>query len=261
MGKFISMSTHLVSFSTPQYRRSQKLLEASASQFGIDKIQSFTEKDLEKTTFYKENQAIFKQPQGFGYWLWKPFFILETLKKVEKGDIVLYLDAGNEVISALKPLFDLCLLQDILLFQVHTHKNKTWTKRDAFIALDCDTEEYWEAEQICGSPQLYLANDISISFVEEIIKSCLIPSILTDESNILGEPDLPDFKKHRHDQSVISLLGLKKKIIIHRDPSQYGNDFLSDYPHSNYGQILDLHRRKHYSLIDKIKMKFIKIRI
>ena len=247
------MKTHLVSFSTPQYRRSQKRLEVSAVKFGIDVLHSFTEKDLKKTPFYKENQAILKQPRGFGYWLWKPFFILETLKKVEKDDIVLYLDAANEVIAPLKPLFDLCDKQDVNLFQVHTHKNKIWTKRDTFIGMDCDAPFYYESEQILGSPHIYRVNDASKEFVSCWLFYCQNAAFLTDQPNIFGAENLPEFRGHRHDQSIVSLLGLKRKLIVHRDPAQWGNDFKEAYPHSEYEQILDLHRTNYRVSMDKIK--------
>ena len=226
------MKTHLVSFSTPQYRLSQKRLEASALKFGIDELHSFTEKSLKKSNFYKEHYTIFKQPRGFGYWLWKPYYILETLKKIDTGDVVLYVDAGNEVISNLQPLFDLCLHQDIVLFQVHTHKNKTWTKRDAFIGLECDEPKYYEAEQILGSPQLYRANEKSIEFVSTWLSYCQNIHLLTDLPNMLGEDNLPDFKDHRHDQSVLSLLALKRSVEIYRDPSQWGNNFSESFSKS-----------------------------
>jgi hypothetical protein len=249
------MKTHLVSFSTPQYRRSQKALEASALKFGIDEVHSFTEKDLTKTDFYKAHQAIFKQARGYGFWLWKPFIILETLKKAEIGDIVLYLDAGNDIIADLRPLFDLCLYQDIVLFQIHTHKNKTWTKRDTFVFMDCDKEAYWQAEQVSGASQLYSVCQKSINFLESWLNFCENPHILTDTDNICGFPNYPEFKDHRHDQSVLSLLALKKRIKIHRDPSQYGNTFMNGYPNSQYGQLLNLHRTKKISLWEQILSK------
>ena len=247
------MKTHLVCFATPQYKRSQKRLIESAKLFGIDEIHAFDETDLKKMSLWKENIAIFQQSKGFGYWLWKPFLILQVLEKISDDDIVLYLDAGNEIIADLNPLFDLSLKQDMVLFCVHTQKNKMWTKRDAFIGLDCDAEYYYEAEQIAGSPQLYRANTNAKKFVKAWLKYCQNSHLLTDIPNIYGQPNLPAFKQHRHDQSLISLLALKQKLPVFRDPSQWGNDFIQQFPNSPYGQILNLHREKHLSIWIKIK--------
>ena len=262
MGNAKIMKTHLVSFSTPQYRLSQKALVESALKFGIDVIHSFTEKDLKKTDFYRANIEIFKQSRGYGYWLWKPFLILNTLKKVSEGDIVIYIDSGNTIISNLQPLFDLCYKeQSVLFFQAHGHLNKTWVKRDAFVLMDCDSDVYYEAQQVCGSPNLFLANHISINFLEDWLFFCQKASILTDSPNTCGLENDFAFQDHRHDQAVLSLLALKNNIKIYRDPSQFGNDFYKEFPNSTYEQVLDLHRTKHYSLIERIKMKIKRTKI
>lgn len=249
------MATHLVSFATPQYKRSQNQLNTSALSFGIDKIHNFTEKDLKKTPFFKAHQAILSQERGYGYWLWKPYFILQVLNSVPPNDIVMYADAGNTVISHLSPLFHLCQKEDIVIFQVHGHNNGTWTKRDAFVLMDCDTDFYHTAQQVCGSPILFKNKELSRDFVEKWLFYCQNVSILTDSPNISGKPNLPQFRDHRHDQSVLSHLALKQGLTIHRDPSQFGNPHLEAYPHSDYKQLLDLHRRKHFTFFQKLLHK------
>ena len=32
--------------------------------------------------------------RGFGYWIWKPQVILQSLRMMDKGDVLLYADAG-----------------------------------------------------------------------------------------------------------------------------------------------------------------------
>jgi hypothetical protein len=241
------MKVHLISFATPQYLRSQKQLNASAKRFGVDIIHNFTQKDLKKTAFYTENKAILSQEQGAGYWLWKPYFILKVLNQVAPNDIVLYADTGNTVLADLSSLFTLCRQNNIVLFQVHQHFNKAWTKRDTFVLMDSDTPQYHDAQQVCGSPLLFLANDISRDFIEKWLFYCQNEAVLTDIPNTCGEMNAPEFQAHRHDQSVLSLLALKAGIPIHRDPSQFGNPHIAAYPQSEYGQLLDLHRRKHFS--------------
>ncbi len=248
------MKTHLVSFSTLQYRRSQKQLEESALTFGIDIVHSFTEKDLKKTTFYNENHAIFSQTRGFGYWLWKPYFILEMLKKLPKGDILMYSDSDVIILNSLIPLFDICNKQDIVLFQVHSRLNKIWTKRDTFISMNCDCTKFYEAEQVCGSPQLYKVNQYSIEFVESWLKYCSDSQVISDDPNILGHENIEGFIEHRHDQSILSLLSLKFEIQIHRDPSQWGNKYKDNYLNDNtYPQLMYLYNMDKRNVLQKIK--------
>ncbi|WP_431216017.1 hypothetical protein ACQ86N_16030 [Puia sp. P3] len=83
---------------------------------GIDNIRSYDFEDIKKTPFYAENRGILDGP-FMGYWLWKPFIILEALKNAADGDIVVYADSGLEITASLDPLFELCIKDTpILLF-------------------------------------------------------------------------------------------------------------------------------------------------
>ncbi|MGL5889875.1 MAG: hypothetical protein ACRC3B_08315, partial [Bacteroidia bacterium] len=88
------MAVTLLSYSTPNFRWSQRLLVLSAKLTGIKHCISKTRSDLEKTDFYKQYRFILDQPRGGGYWLWKPYYILETLKQMNEGDILVYADSA-----------------------------------------------------------------------------------------------------------------------------------------------------------------------
>ena len=36
-----------------------------------------------------------KNPRGSGYWIWKSQIILQTLEKMEKNDMLIYIDSGS----------------------------------------------------------------------------------------------------------------------------------------------------------------------
>ena len=38
----------------------------------------------------------------------------------------------------------------------------------------------------------------------------------------MGQPNFPEFRDHRHDQSLLSLVAMRMGIVAYRDPSQYG---------------------------------------
>lgn len=44
------------------------------------------------------------------YWLWKPYIILKKLQSMQAGEILIYLDAGTEVISSLEPIINVANL-------------------------------------------------------------------------------------------------------------------------------------------------------
>lgn len=64
-------------------RRSQLEMIASASAGGIEHIFAWTRKGLLATEFYQEHKQILDRDKGAGYWLWKPFIILEALRRSE----------------------------------------------------------------------------------------------------------------------------------------------------------------------------------
>jgi hypothetical protein len=65
-------------------------------------------------------------------------------------------------------------------------------------------------------------NDFVINFINEWLHYAKDYRIITDSANECGLPNYPEFVDHRHDQSILSLLGGKYKIKNIPDVSQYG---------------------------------------
>ena len=241
------MSTFfLVSYASPEFLPSQKVLTRSALKYGVDKVLSYTRKDLESTSFYRQNNSILDQPRGGGYWLWKPYFILETLKHSRPGDIIIYADAGIDIISPLAPLIKLAQKKEIILFKDGSHyPNSQWTKRDCFIKLDLDDKRYHLAPHLQAGFQIYRNTPRVRRFVQEWLEFSQDEQTISDSANILEKLNLPGFIEHRHDQSILSLLAAKYQLELFRDPSQYGK--LDPQINSPYPTITNHHRQKSFS--------------
>ncbi len=256
------MATHLVSFATLEFFQSQARLAASAKNWGFDLVSMKTPDDLMNSTFYKQNMNVFRYRRGFGYWLWKPYYIYQTLMQASENDVVIYSDSGVEIAGSLEPLFELARNKTpIVAFGVHRHLNRMWTKRDCFVGLDCDSERFWNAEQWNGFFQVYRRCDSVMKFVAEWLDRCCDPRLITDLPNQLGQSNFPEFRDHRHDQSIFSILCEREKFEKFRDPGQFGN-FLklpefrvegefTEYPYdaqpyqnSRYGTLLNHHRER-----------------
>ena len=263
------MAVILTNLSNQLYESSRQRLNASAVRAGIGHIRSYDFEDIKQTPFYAENRAILDHPTGMGYWLWKPYIVLEALKDAAEGDIVVYSDAGLEITAPLDALLALCSVQSpILLFGNGDFINATWTKRDCFILMTCDRPYYWNAPQCDAAFCVFRRCETSLRFVTEWLDYCRDPRIITDDPNTAGRRDLPDFREHRRDQSVLSLLAASHKLPLHRMPTQFGNhykapqqrvngetncinqndrrqvDYYAAIPYYNspYGQLLDHHR-------------------
>lgn len=240
-----------ISFGNEEYNKSLELLKHTTLEVGkVDQFIPFTQEWLKGTEFWRKNQFILSRPRGAGYWIWKPFIILETFKTLEDGDIVLYSDAGLKVIDNLSPLFEIAKndSKGIILFKlpavgVLAHKAKTWTKRDCFVLTECDEEKYWHADMGNGAISLWKKSDKNIEFLHEWLKYLRDPRIVTDDPNMGGKPNFIDFKDHRHDQSVLTILATKYNLTLFRDPTQYGNEEIETFPYpSVYPQLFHHHR-------------------
>ena len=92
--------TLIVTLSNSKYYESRKILEKSAAKFGYEII-SHNFDDLKNHFFYQTNKDILSKEKGLGYWLWKPYIIFEALKNVNENDIIVYIDAGSQIIKNL----------------------------------------------------------------------------------------------------------------------------------------------------------------
>ncbi len=260
------MKAVLVNLSNQRYANSRARLNESARRFGIRDIRSWDFEEIKQTSFYNDNRSILDRGPGMGYWLWKPYIILEAMKGLSDGDIVIYSDSGIEIITSLDPLFRLCREeQPVLLFGNSNFTNSAWTKRDCFILMDCDQEGFWYGPQCDAAFLLVKKSPFSIKFLQEWLKFACDERILTDIPNTSGKRDLPDFTEHRHDQSILSLLAQKYQLPLHRMPSQFGNHYKT-YPYRlekefncvsqyrqrpvNYYAALPYYNSPYYQLLD-----------
>jgi len=183
---------------------------------------------LRETAFYSEHRAILSQPRGSGYWLWKPFIILDALLQSEPGDIVAYYDVGR-----LRPhlfhrpisvLLERCVAMGGLLPGVPIPlmgPSRRWTKRDCFVLMQCDSPEYWNHCQIQATFSVWKHCPRAVDFVEEWLSYCSDPRILTDMPNQCGQENFPEFIDHRHDQSILSNLVLKHGVACLGDTKRH----------------------------------------
>lgn len=264
------MAIHLATFATPAFYASQRRLQRSARKFGVSVVHSYNFETIKKSAFYDEYRQVLDLPRGAGYWLWKPYIILETLKQLRQEDVLLYLDSDLIVVEDLAPFCDLCTAHDpIILVTDHGHRNREMTRRDCFYYMECDDERYYQAEQVLGGCQLYKKTARSLSFVEKYLELCCDQRLLLDGPNLCGLPNLDGFIDHRHDQSVLSLLAEKTDLKRVRNPAQWGNHLKMEeyrapgewlprpysaaaFGNSPYGTLLDAKSPRAISLLSRM---------
>lgn len=276
------MSVCLTSFSTPDYKPYLNKLIKSARKFGIKKTLIYGINDLTKAEFYRKHYTTFQQKTGFGYWLWKPFFVNKALSEIKYGDVLFYVDAASLFIADPGPLVNIALTNEsgIVAFDAWPMQNRQWTKRDTFINMNCDDQRFWDAKHVIATLFLIRKTDFTVDFFSEWLKECENVQSLSDNPNVHEKENFSDFVSHRMDQSILSILIKKYAVETYRNPSKWGNflkvkevrmpeehisspyalppyiyDYAEDaYLNSPYGTIMEFNRRVPHKT-DKKSMK------
>ena len=233
----------LASYADAKYYLSAFRLCRSARGRGVDRFRLWTPRDL-PADFRRGRESTLRQKRGAGYWLWKPFIILETMREAAESDVVIYSDAGVEIGGDLSPLIEIASRKGIVLFSNGPYLQKEWTKRDAFVLLDADTPRYWDAGQLSANFMVLQNSARTRDFVAKWLAAMDDERVLTDAPNRAGEPNFSEFREHRHDQSILSILATRENIEIFRDPSQNGVSCVYSRPNSPYGTLLWAHKKK-----------------
>jgi len=221
----------LISFADKKFYGNQRLLNLSARKNGIKYISSYSDKWLRnQSVFWIENNLILNQKKGCGYWIWKPFIILDALNKMRENDKLIYLDSGTLIIKSILPLINELSDNNVVLFRNGSHINSSWTKRDCFVLMNCDSDRYYNASQVLAGYILCKKNETTIKFIQEWLNYCLNYNIVSDSENITAHENNEGFKAHRHDQSILSILAEKHSIKLYNDPSEWGckSNFFND---------------------------------
>jgi hypothetical protein len=69
-----------------------------------------------------------------------------------------------------------------------------------------------------------------MNFVSEWLTYAQDSRAITDDNNVLGSTNYPDFRDHRHDQAILSILAKKWNFTVYPDPSQWGESVKRPYP-------------------------------
>ncbi|CAF0727229.1 unnamed protein product [Didymodactylos carnosus] len=172
--------------------------------------------------FQERNKYILSRKRGAGYWLWKPYIISKELYHARDGDIIIYSDAAVDFIANVSYMLKLVEQQDIILFEV-PGKESQYTKRDTFVIMNADELQFTSSTCTAASYIIVKKSWKSTRFINEWLTYAQDSRAITDDKNLLGKDNYDDFLDHRHDQSILSLLVKKWKLLTFPDPSQFGD--------------------------------------
>lgn len=213
---------HLVTFATRRFRLRQQLLGLSARWNDVvDNVCEWSPERLQREGFASRAPAIDLGERGAGFWAWKPFIIEKMLQCVPDGDIVFYCDVGRMYPIKLldTPITHFLDWMDERDYPVMpgleipwSGPMSVWTKRDAFVALDQDTEESHSASPIQASFSVWRGGREAREIAKEWMDCCAQRELVSDDLSQSGVAELEGFRGHRHDQSLLTLCCLRRGI-------------------------------------------------
>lgn len=204
---------HLCSFGDSRYQASRERLQEQAEDFDLfDSIHLYNEYDLSESFRQKFQEQLHANVRGFGYWVWKPRIILDTLKKIDNGDVLLYVDMGCHLNSRGK--------ERLLAYWKEVKQNESgflvskleparkeclWTKGDLLDYFHIRGKEEMYSPQYLAGVLFIRKEPKTISLIQSWLDMYYEDFHLIDDMSSLSSNE-DGFVEHRHDQSVLSLL-------------------------------------------------------
>jgi hypothetical protein len=192
---------------TYNYRAAARRIANEAADTGLFQTsKGFSEKQIRllMPTFWTEHKQILKaRIHGFGWYIWKPYFIHEMLNSIPEGDGLLYLDSGC-TISKGKESVD--QINDFLRI----------AEKHGIVGSNSDTytEQNYTSEDLMTRYKLTPEQRISNEFINEwrqMVCSDNHKWVLPQSYSL---PNNSQFIHHMHDQAILSCL-----LKYHQKPS------------------------------------------
>lgn len=193
-----------------------RLTQQAKSLDLFEHILTYSDQDLinDPEFWGQHSNFVTTHPQGWGYWLWKPYIIRKTLALMSEGDILVYCDAGCELDIRNRQMIRCEVIeqtrQDLIMASLvgpEWGPECCWCKRDLWEYMGLT-----ESHQALASQQ-HQATAICLkkcSAVQQLVEdwyriACHDNYHLLDDSPSVLE-NISRFREHRHDQSIFSLL-------------------------------------------------------
>lgn len=227
---------YLCSFADKRLKKSTERFGKQAKEMNIyDGIFLYNEDDLD-TNFRNHFSDKFVL-KGFGYWVWKPQIILQTLEKMNQGDILQYTDIGCHLNKngkdRLKQYFEMANKSEtgLLGFDMSKYMEYQYTKGDLFDYFNLRNNQEIFLGQIVSGIIFIKKCDKSIEIMKSFLQVFYDDFALVDDTASKSK-NFSEFREHRHDQSVWSLLAKIHNIQLLSHNEQYSDNWeeLIDYP-------------------------------
>ncbi len=179
----------------------------------FDKIYGLGPDDLGEAFWDRHGAFVRAHARGYGFWIWKPFIIQRCLRAMRDADILVYSDAGAIVVpkggvrARLEQQF-----QDIqqwpvgLGASVGGNDSRKFCKVDVFAALGVRDAKERALFQYEGGRLICRKHPAAMRIIDLWARLAWERRYHLFDNSPSGLPNHPDFREHRHDQTMLSIL-------------------------------------------------------
>ena len=221
---------HIFTYATNSFQVMAGTLGISAIKNGASSFRVFTPADLSKE-FCERNSETLQMSRGAGYWVWKPFLIMNYTASYPDGELIPYSDAGALLRAEASNVIALVDDNKIHVWAMDGATIENWTDPKVLDKLKVNLASY--KDPLIWSGGIVARNSrILRDFAELWLSLCEEPALLRPDS--FSKYEKPKgFIWHRHDQSLLSIIVSEKPewFVVHTSKEP-----------NNWDSIFDLHR-------------------
>ncbi len=213
------MKIYFTTFADHRMKPALERIKQQAESINVfDYIYTLTENDLDDNFKKLFKSKLITASRGFGYWCWKPQVILQTFRKMEEGDILIYCDAGVHINpNGKKRLLNyvnstIASSKGMTFFIMNNSSPKQWIKKDAMAFFGYDENKDFIATNaiIAGTSIILMKCSDSYEIIEQWLNIFINNWNIVDDSASKSK-NFPEFIEHRHDQAILTMLSYKYK--------------------------------------------------
>ena len=240
-------NVHFLTFGAgPDFQHSLSKIKTEAHTIPLfNHVHAWGEQKLTKDESFWGNHGEFisRNKRGWGYWIWKPYVVLQVLENINEDDIIVYADCGcqlNNTPNALNRLAEYIEIartspHGILSF-VGKHPDlveSRFTKMDTALAMHSASDNFLDTKQLIATTFVVRKCVASMNLFRSYYDTCCANKyhLINDAPSVVE--NRPNFIEHRHDQSIFSLLRKKTGTDTIIDETYWAPDWEkrgSDFP-------------------------------
>ena len=194
------MKKVFVTYGNERYYSSLERLKKEAESLRFfDEIRIITDKDLPE---YIIQSPLYKYNRGGGYWLWKPWVVLKTLKELRGDDILVYSDAGCQLFpdGEWNKWWKIMETHNGIFFS-YGGTMEQFCRSNLLQHFNSDLLKYYYQIQ----SGFFMLKKGAVSVVEGWQDIMLKhPEMVIDTTDEERKNESPKYREHRHDQAVLS---------------------------------------------------------